>query len=127
MMKKTNKYATMFMPLGMLFGLTLGISVYGILFDNVALGTSMGISLGLCLGLGIGAAKDAKINKQLEEFGYTVKAVNQTPDGYDVIVTDKNGGENAVPVSEKIQLHEKFKPGDPVYLSGTNIEQAYRG
>ena len=125
-MKKTNKYTYVYMPLGMLLGISFGIIIYGIPSGNIALGVALGICLGMCLGIAIGAAKDAKINKQLEEFGYTVKSVSQTPDGYDLTVTDKSGADSAVPISSQTQAHEKFKPGDLVYLSGSKVEQAYR-
>ncbi len=124
-MKKTNKYTILYMSTGMMLGIVFGMLAYGAAFDNVAIGMCLGISIGMCLGVGVGSAKDAKINKQLEEFGYTVKSVEKTEDGYDVILTDKNGGESAVPIGEKRQLKEKFKPGDVVYLDGGSVEQAY--
>lgn len=124
-MKKTNKYTILYMPTGMMLGIVFGMLTYGVMFDNIGIGMCLGISIGMCLGMGVGEAKDAKINKQLEEFGYTVKSVEKTEDGYDVILTDKNGGESAVPIVEKKLNKEKFKPGDLVYLHGSNIEQAY--
>ena len=124
-MKKTNKYTNLYMPTGMMLGIVFGMLAYGAAFGNVAIGMCLGISIGMCLGVGIGSAKDAKINKQLEEFGYTVKSVEKTEDGYDVILTDKNGGESAVPIGEKKLNKEKFKPGDLVYLDGGSVEQAY--
>ncbi len=124
-MKKTHKYTNLYMPLGMLYGIVFGMLTYGIALDSIGIGISLGICIGMCLGVGIGSAKDAKINKQLEEYGYTVRSISETPDGYDVIISDKHGGEKAVPVSRKALVHEKFKPGDLVYLSGSRIEQAY--
>ncbi len=121
-MKKTNKYTVMYMPLGMVLGLAFGILIYGIPSGSIAVGMSIGIGVGLCFGVAIGAAKDAKINKQLEEFGYTVKEVNKTDDGYDLIIRDKNGSERAMPISEKTQAKERFKPGDSVYV-GTGVEK----
>ncbi len=124
-MEKTNKYTVMYMPLGMVFGLSLGILMYGIPLGSVAVGMSIGIGVGLCFGFAIGAAKDAKINKQLEECGYRVKSVTETPDGFDIVVSDKNGAESAYPISQPTQKREKFVPGDYVYISGSNVTQAY--
>lgn len=123
MMKKTNKYTVMYMPLGMVLGLSLGILMYGIPLGSVAVGMSIGIGVGLCFGFAIGAAKDAKINKQLDELGYTVKAINQTPDGFDIIAAAKTGAECAVCVSEKRLKSEGFRVGDAVYIEGGRIER----
>ena len=109
-MKKTNKYTNLYMSTDMMLGIVFGMLAYGAAFDNVGIGMCLGISIGMCLGMGIGSAKDAKINKQIQEFSYTVKSVEKTEDGYDVILTDKNGGESAVPI---------------VYLDGGSVEQAY--
>ena len=122
--KKTNKYTCLYMSLGMAFGLCFGMLTFSAL-DNIGVGMCFGIGLGLCFGSGIGAGKDAKINKQLEEFGYTVKAINPTPDGYDLIISDKNGMESAVPISPKTLRTEGFKPGDAVYLENGKAEQAF--
>ena len=124
-MKKTNKYTSLYMSTGMALGLVFGMPTYGVMFDNIGIGMCLGISIGMCLGMGVGKAKDKKINKQLEEFGYTVKAINKTEDGYDVIVSDKSGGESVVPIGEKRQRTENFQPGDFVYLASGSIEQAY--
>ena len=122
-MKKTNKYTSLYMSTGMALGLVFGMLTYGVMFDNIGIGMCLGISIGMCLGMGIGSAKDKKINKQLEEFGYTVKAINKTEDGYDVILADKNGGESALTMSEKALSKEGLKVGDTVYVEDGRMEK----
>ena len=107
----------------MALGLVFGMPTYGVMFDNIGIGMCLGISIGMCLGMGIGSAKDKKINKQLEEFGYTVKAINKTEDGYDVILADKNGRESALTVSEKVLSKEGLKVGDTVYVEEGRMEK----
>lgn len=120
-MKKTNKYTSLYMSTGMALGLVFGMAVFS--FNNIAVGMCLGICIGICLGVGIGSTKDKKINKQLEEFGYTVKAINKTEDGYDVILADKNGGESALTVSEKVLSKEGLKVGDTVYVEEGRMEK----
>jgi len=45
-----------YISLGICFGVSLGITVGGLLFDNMA----MGISIGVGLGLAVGALLDSK-------------------------------------------------------------------
>lgn len=113
------------MPVGMLLGIAFGTVFYGAMFGDVAIGMGIGISLGLCFGSGIGASKDAKINKQLEEFGYKVKSLTETENGFTVTAEDKNGGERRAQISAQIQKKENLKPGDYVYFDGNSVEQAY--
>lgn len=49
-------YMSMYLPLGMCFGLVFGMTV----FDNLALGMGMG----MCLGLVVGSAMDADLKKK---------------------------------------------------------------
>ena len=67
--------------------------------------------------------ESGSIANQLEEFGYTVKAINKTEDGYDVILADKNGGESALTVSEKVLSKEGLKVGDTVYVEEGRMEK----
>ena len=49
---------TSYISLGICFGVSLGITVGGLLFDNMA----MGISIGVGLGVAVGTLLDSKRN-----------------------------------------------------------------
>ncbi len=117
-MKRTTKYMALGLAIGMCFGVSIGIAV----FDNMALG----ISIGMCIGMAIGAAKDATINKQLEENGYTVKSVKESENCWIIVIADKNCNEREIEVSKEIMKAQSFQIGDTVYLDEEgNLEQAF--
>lgn len=122
-MKKTEKNASHGMALGMCFGISIGMAL-GSAFDNI----SMGMCFGLAIGAALGALKDKKVNRQLEEKGYTVKAIEEINGGaeYAVTIISKDG-ETAVISLPKGQLEsEGFAVGDTVYLDEDGlIEQAF--
>ena len=126
-MKKTNHHTTMGMALGMCFGVSFGTSL-GMIFDNTSIGISLGLSMGLALGLALGSLKDKEINKQLEEKGYVIKAIeeNTENDEYSITIADKFGSESIV-ITPAIQMDEEdFEVGDFVFLDEDGmIEQAY--
>lgn len=126
-MKKTSRNTSIGMALGMCFGVALGSS-FGTLFDgNLARGTSIGMSLGLALGLALGALKDKAINEQMEEKGYTVKAIEMRDvEGFLVTIVDRTGGEIVVKVPKGTMEAEQFAVGDIVFLDEDGeIEQAF--
>ena len=126
-MKKTNKHTSMGMALGMCFGVSLGTSI-GSSLGNVAMGSSMGMLFGMVIGLLIGAAKDKKINNQIEEKGYTIKDIkkNEQSGEYIITIVNRLGEENIVNVPKGQMEEENFSNEDVVYLDEDGmLEQAY--
>ena len=122
-MKKTNKNMNMGLALGMCFGVSIGSALGLTLFDgNIAMGTSIGLSLGMAIGVLIGSAKDKEVNKQLEEKGYTITAI----DDCKVTLVNINGEELVVDVPKGTMETEKFAVGDVVFMDEDgDIEQAF--
>ena len=126
-MKKTHKNRDTGMALGMCFGVSIGTSI-GSSLGNVAMGSSMGILFGMVIGLLLGALKDKKINNQIEENNYTIKAIKKNEQNEEYIITIVNRlGEESVVIVPKGQMEEeKFSKEDVVYLDDDGmIEQAY--
>lgn len=109
--KKIQKYMTLYMSVGMCFGVSCGL-VYGmILFpDNMALGICFGIPIGMLLGMAFGAAKDKRLSQNLME----VIRIEDVTDSSDklIYVRDKNGAEKEYRVTEKKMKEEKFSVED---------------
>ncbi len=115
------------MVLGMCFGLSLGTAL-GSAFGNTATGTSLGLCIGMALGLLLGATKDKKVNKQIEDEGYTIKTIKEQEqtEEYTVTIVNKSGKETIVKVSKNQMDEEKFAVNDIVFLDDDgSIEQAY--
>ena len=110
---KVQKYTSLYMSLGMCFGVSLGM-LYGEFLSprNLSLGMCMGISIGMCIGLGIGAAKD----KRLSEHMMKITRIEDVPESTDKIIyaVDKNGEEAEYRVPEKRMQEEKFSVGNRV-------------
>lgn len=128
-MKKTNKNTNMGIALGMCFGVALGSAFGGTVFHgNIAMGTSIGLSLGLLIGLVIGSLKDKVINEQIEEKGYTIKAIdkNENDKEYRITIVSESGEEVIVNIPVGIMETETFAVGDVVFLDNEgHIEQAF--
>ncbi len=127
-MKKSSKHTAIGMSVGMCLGCGLGLCFGMTLFDNIAMGLPIGMMAGMGIGMAVGSAKDAAVNKQLEEKGYTVKSVTKQDgsDKYTVVISDKNGAEQSVTVDKDTMTAEQFKAGDAVYLDENNmLEKAY--
>ena len=128
-MKKTNKNTNMGMALGMCFGVALGSAFAGTLsHGNIAMGTSIGLSLGLLIGLVIGSLKDKVINEQIEEKGYTIKAIDKNENGkeYKIIIVSKSGEKVIVNIPVGIMETEMLSVGNVVFLDEEgHIEQAF--
>lgn len=111
--KKIQKYTTLYMSIGMCFGVAGGL-IYGqILFpDNMSLGMCMGIPIGMCIGMAIGAAKDKRLAEQMME----ISRIEDVPGSSDKLVyaIDKNGTEKEYRVPEKRFNEEKFSVGNRV-------------
>jgi hypothetical protein len=108
-----KKYMTLYMSLGMCFGVSGGLLFGTIIYpDNIALGTCFGLPIGMCLGMAIGAAKD----KRLSEKMMIVKSIEDVSDSSNVIiyVSDKHDVEKQYTVTEKKMKEEKFAKGDRV-------------
>ncbi len=127
-MKKTSRNTGLGISLGMCFGVSLGCCLGLTVFDNIGVGMCLGLCIGMGAGTAIGSAKDAAINKQLEEKGYTVKSVVNKPNSedYTVTIAAKDGVEQEISVIKHVMDAQKFKDGDFVYLSKDGaLEQAY--
>lgn len=84
--------------------------------------------LGMAIGLLIGAAKDKEINSQIEEKGYTIKAIkkNEQTREYIITIINNSGEESVVVVPEGQMKEESFSKEDAVYLDKDGaLEQAY--
>lgn len=126
-MKQTNKHTRKRIALGLALGVSFGSSL-GMVLDHLSLGVSLGMSIGLALGLAIESRKDKEFNAQLEEKGYTIKAIdeNEENDEYAVTISDKYGEEVVVKVSSDQMDVEDFVVGDTVFLDEDgDIEQAF--
>ncbi len=118
-MKETDKNTGMGMAVGMCLGLAIGSAM-----DNIPIG----LCFGLALGLAFGSHKDREVNRQLAEKGYTIKAIEEIADTgeYRVILTDRDGAESTVTVSQEQMEEESFSVGDVVFLNEDGlIEQAF--
>lgn len=118
-MKKTSKYASIGMCSGMLFGVAIGSGLGNPVFGSTSMGLTVGLCGGMCLGMVLGYAKDAKINKQLEEKGYRVKFIDDPNEEYDypVTVVDHDGEEKTILVKKSEMEYERLNLDDFVFLS----------
>ena len=111
--KKVQKYMTLYMSVGMCFGVSCGL-VYGMLLfpDNMALGICVGIPNGVTLVMAVGAAKAKRRSEKMREF----IRMEDVPDSSDklIYVRDKNGAEKEYKVAEKKMKEEKFSVGDRI-------------
>jgi len=107
---KIQKYTTIYMSIGMCFGVAGGL-LYGTLLypDNTAMGMCMGISLGMCIGMAIGSAKD----KRLSEHMMKISRIEDVFEASDKLIyaIDKNGVEKEYRVTEQKMKEEKFTVG----------------
>lgn len=95
--KKVEKYAMLYMGIGMCFGVSGGL---------------MGIAFGMCIGLAIGTAKDKRLSEKIMEI-IRIESV-ETIRNIIIIVKDQKGVEKQYEVSEKQMKEEKFEIGDRV-------------
>lgn len=111
--KKVQKFMTLYMSIGMCFGVSLGL-IYGmILFpDNMSIGLCFGMPIGMCLGMAIGAAKDKRLSENMMEV-VRIEAVDGSTDML-VYAVSKNGNEKEYRVTGKKMKGEKFSPGNRV-------------
>lgn len=126
-MKKVNKNSNMGMALGMCFGVSIGTS-FGLSIDNMAMGSSLGLCIGMLIGHVLGSLKDKEVNKQVEEKGYTIKAIKKNEQNEEYIITIiSRAGEESVVIIPKGQMEEEdFAIDDVVFLDDDGlIEQAY--
>ena len=107
--KKVQKYMTLYMGLGMCFGVSGGLILFP---DNMSLGICFGMPIGMCIGMAIGSAKDKRLSKNMMKIS-RIEAVAESSD-IDIYVMDKNGEEKKYSVSEKKMKEQKFTVGDRV-------------
>ncbi len=111
--QKVQKYMTMYMSLGMCFGVAGGL-IIGLFFfpDNMTLGTCFGMPIGMCLGMAIGSAKDKRLSENMME----VCRIEDIKDSTNKLIyaMDKSGVEKEYKVTERQMKDEKFSVGDRV-------------
>lgn len=111
--KVIQKYTSLYMSIGMCFGVSGGL-IYGTLLfpDNMSLGMCMGIPIGMCIGMAIGAARDKRLAENMME----ISRIEAVPDSTDVFLyaIDKNGTEKEYRVTAEKMKEEKFSIGDRV-------------
>ena len=120
-MKQTTKNAGTGAALGMCFGLAIGSAIE-------SLGIPIGLCLGMSIGLVIGAKKDEIVNKQVDEKGYKIKAIEkkEVSNEYGITLVDNQGNEQTVSISSSTMETELFKVGDIVFIDEDgDIEQAF--
>lgn len=108
-----KKYTTMYMSLGMCFGVSIGLVFGQIIYtDNMSMGLCFGIPLGMCIGMAVGSAKD----KRLSENMMKVSRIETIKDSSDIVIyaIDKNGAEREYRVTEKKMKEEKFSVDDRI-------------
>lgn len=111
--KEIQKYRTLYMSLGMCFGVSLGL-VYGMLFfpDNSTMGMCFGLPVGMTIGICVGTAKDKRLSEKMMEVTRIVDV--QETKGKLIYAMDKEGNEKEFKVTEKKMKEEKFSVGDRV-------------
>lgn len=110
---KIEKYMTLYMSLGMCFGVSGGLILGTIFFpNNMSLGICFGPLIGMCIGMAIGQAKD----KRLSENIMIISRIETLKDSSDIViyVSDKNEIEKQYRVAKKNMKEEKFAEGDRV-------------
>lgn len=111
--KKIEKFTSLYMSIGMCFGVTGGIIYGNVIFpDNMSLGISLGISIGMCIGLAIGAAKDKRLAEKMMKI-IKIEVVQKSTDVI-VFAKDSSGEEKEYEISFKKMKEEKFEIGDRV-------------
>lgn len=111
--KVIQKYTSLYMSIGMCFGVSGGL-IYGTLLfpDNISLGMCMGIPIGMCIGIAIGAARDKRLAENMMEIS-RIEAVPESTDMF-LYAIDKNGTEKEYRVTAEKMKEEKFSVGDRV-------------
>lgn len=108
-----QKYGTLYMSIGMCFGVSGGL-ILGMIFfpNNMTIGMSFGLPIGMCIGMAIGQAKD----KRLSENMMIIRKIENISDSSDILiyVIDKNEIEKQYIVTVKKIKEEKFTEGDRV-------------
>lgn len=108
--KKVQKFMTLYMSLGMCFGVSLGYLYGMILFPNhMTLGMCFGIPTGMCVGMAIGAAKDKRLSENMMEIS-RIEAIKESSDVF-IYAIDKHGLEKEYRISEKRMKDGKFLVG----------------
>ena len=59
MRKKEPENKVLYMPIGMCFGLSIGMAI-GAAMDNIPVGMCLGLAIGMCFGSAIDNAKNAE-------------------------------------------------------------------
>ena len=118
--KSSNKYASIYMPIGMSLGLCIGMCLGRFVYDNTSLGMCMGIAIGMMLGMAYGASLDKKALTVTEiiEDDFGCEGVPEDAEAMvTVVVTDCEGKEQRIRLSDSLEYERKIEAGDTVMLA----------
>lgn len=118
--KTSNKYASIYMPIGMCLGMSIGMCLGRFIYDNMSLGMCMGIAIGMMLGMAYGASLDKKALTVTEiiEDDFGCEGIPEDAQAMvTVVVTDFEGREQRIRMSDSLAYERKIEAGDTVMLA----------
>ena len=118
--KTSNKYASIYMPIGMCLGMSIGMCLGRFIYDNMSLGMCMGIAIGMILGMAYGASLDKKALTVTEiiEDDFGCEGIPEDAQAMvTVVVTDCEGREQRIRMSDSLAYERKIEAGDTVMLA----------
>ena len=117
--KSSNKYASIYMPIGMCLGLSVGMCLGRFIYDNTSLGMCLGIATGMMLGMAYGASLDKKALTVTEiiEDDFGCEGIPEDAQAMvTVVVNDCEGREQRIRMSDSLAYERKIEAGDTVML-----------
>ncbi len=128
--KTTDKYASMYMSIGMCIGIGIGMCLGNIIFDSIGIGMCFGVSVGFLLGFSYGSALDKKALSVVEiiEDDFGCEGVSEDAEiMVTVVATDAEGKEQRIRMPDKLCYERNIETGDSVMLDkdGT-LKQIYK-
>ena len=118
--KSSNKYASIYMPIGMCLGMSIGMCLGRFIYDNMSLGMCLGIAIGMMLGMAYGASLDKKALTVTEiiEDDFGCEGISEDAEVMvTVVVTDCEGQEQRIRMSDSLAYERKIEAGDTVMLA----------
>ncbi len=118
--KTSNKYASIYMPIGMCLGLSIGMCLGRFIYDNTSLGMCLGIAIGMMLGMAYGASLDKKALTVTEiiEDDFGCEGISEDAEAMvTVVVSDCEGREQRIRMSDSLAYERKIEAGDTVMLA----------
>ncbi len=117
--KRTGKYASMYMSIGMCIGIGAGMCMGKALFDSIGIGMCFGIGVGLLLGYSYGSSLDKKALRVVEiiEDDFGCEGVPEDAEAMvTVVVTDIEGREHRIRMPDTLCYERDIDAGDSVML-----------